>query len=223
MSSPLVALFLREVRIARSIGGGGAMGVVFFLILVSLTPFAIGPDLNLLSRVGPAILWIAALLATLLGLDRLFQADADDGSLDLFMMTSTPLELVVFVKCAAHWTLTALPLVAAAPLLGLMLGLEPQAQAGVAASLLAGTPALTLLGAIGAALTAGMRRGGLLMAVLILPLTTPVLIFGVSTAAAASGGTVPFHTPLLILCALSLAAIAGAPFAAAAALRAREA
>ena len=221
--SPLVALFLREVRIARSIGGGGATGVVFFLILVSLTPFAIGPDLNLLSRVGPAILWIAALLATLLGLDRLFQADADDGSLDLFMMTSTPLELVVLVKCAAHWTLTALPLVAAAPLLGLMLGLAPEAQAGVAASLLAGTPALTLLGAIGAALTAGMRRGGLLMAVLILPLTTPVLIFGVSTAAAASGGTVPFHTPFLILCALSLMTIAGAPFAAAAALRAREA
>jgi heme exporter protein B len=139
------------------------------------------------------------------------------------MMTTTPLELVVLVKCAAHWTLTALPLVAAAPLLGLMLGLEPEAQAGVAASLLAGTPALTLLGAIGAALTAGMRRGGLLMAVLILPLTTPVLIFGVSTAAAASGGTVPFHTPFLILCALSLATIAGAPFAAAAALRAREA
>jgi heme exporter protein B len=222
MSSPLAALFLREARIARSIGGGGAMGVVFFLILVSLTPFAIGPDLNLLSRIGPAILWIAALLATLLGLDRLFQADADDGSLDLLMMTSTPLELVVLVKCAAHWTLTVLPLVAASPLLGLMLGLDPEAQAGVAASLLAGTPALTLLGAIGAALTAGMRRGGLLMAVLILPLTTPVLIFGVSTAAAASGGTVPFHTPFLILCALSLAAIAGAPFAAAAALRGRE-
>ncbi|WP_294538672.1 heme exporter protein CcmB [uncultured Rhodoblastus sp.] len=222
MSSPLVALFLREARIARSIGGGGAMGVVFFLILVSLTPFAIGPDLNLLAQIGPAILWIAALLATLLGLDRLFQADADDGSLDLLTMTSTPLELVVLVKCAAHWTLTALPLVAAAPLLGLMLGLEPRAQAGVAASLLAGTPALTLLGAIGAALTAGMRRGGLLMAVLILPLTTPVLIFGVSTAAAASGGTVPFHTPFLILCALSLATVAGAPFAAAAALRGRE-
>jgi heme exporter protein B len=222
MSSPLVALFRRETRIARSIGGGGAMGVVFFLILVSLTPFAIGPDLNLLARIGPAIIWIAALLATLLGLDRLFQADADDGSLDLLTMTATPLELVVLVKCAAHWALTALPLVVAAPLLGLTFGLEPAAQAGVAASLLAGTPALTLLGAIGAALTAGMRRGGLLMAVLILPLTTPVLIFGVSTAAAASGGTVPFHTPFLVLCALSLAAVAGAPFAAAAALRGRE-
>jgi heme exporter protein B len=223
MLSSLAALFRREIRIARSIGGGGAMGVVFFLILVSLTPFAIGPDLNLLSRIGPAILWIAALLATLLGLDRLFQADADDGSLDLFAMSALPLELVVLVKCAAHWVLTAVPLIIAAPLLGLTLGLEPAAQAGVSASLLAGTPALTLLGAIGAALTAGMRRGGLLMAVLILPLTTPVLIFGVSTAAAASGGTVPFHTPFLILCAISLATMAGAPFAAAAALRTREA
>ncbi len=222
MISPLAALFWREVRIARSVGGGGAMGVVFFLILVSLTPFAIGPDLNLLSRIGPAILWISALLATLLGLDRLFQTDADDGSLDLFSMAATPMELVVLVKCAAHWGLTALPLVAAAPLLGLTFGMEPKALAGVAASLIAGTPALTLLGAIGAALTAGLRRGGLLMAVLILPLTTPVLIFGVASASAATGGTVPFHTPFLILCALSLASVAGAPFAAAAALRARE-
>ena len=222
-SSPLLALFRREIRIARSIGGGGGMGVVFFLILVSLTPFAIGPDMNLLARIGPAILWIAALLATLLGLDRLFQGDADDGSLDLFTMSATPLELVVLVKCAAHWGLTALPLIVAAPVLGLTLGLEPSALAGVSASLLAGTPALTLLGAIGAALTAGLRRGGLLMAVLILPLTVPVLIFGVAAAAAASGGTVPFHTPFLILCALSLIAIAGAPFAAAAALRSREA
>ena len=121
-------------------------GRVFFLILVSLTPFAIGPDLNLLARIGPAILWIAALLATLLGLDRLFQADAEDGSLDLFTMSATPLELVVLVKCAAHWWLTALPLIVAAPVLGLTLGLEPAALAGVAASLLAGTPALTLLG-----------------------------------------------------------------------------
>ncbi len=223
MNSTLLALFWREIRIARSIGGGGAMGVVFFLILVSITPFAMGPDLNLLARVGPAILWIAALLATLLGLDRLFQADADDGSLDLFTLSTTPLELAVLVKCAAHWVLTAAPLIAFTPLLGLTLGMHAPALAGVAASLLAGTPALTLLGAIGAALTAGLRRGGLLMAVLILPLTTPVLIFGVASAEAASGGPVPFRTPFVILCALSLATIAGAPFAAAAALRAREA
>jgi heme exporter protein B len=221
--SPLSALFWRELRIARSVGGGGSMGLVFFLILVSLTPFAIGPDLNLLSRIGPAILWIAALLATLLGLDRLFQSDADDGSLDLLLTASTPLELLVLVKCAAHWMATALPLVIASPLLGLTLAMEPASLAGISLSLLAGTPALTMLGAIGAALTAGLRRGGLLMAVLILPLATPVLIFGVSSAAAASGGTVPFHIPMLILCALSLAAVAGAPFAAAAALRARDA
>jgi heme exporter protein B len=139
------------------------------------------------------------------------------------MTASTPLELVVLVKCAAHWVVTALPLIFAAPLLGLTLAMEPEALAGIAVSLLVGTPALTLLGAIGAALTAGLRRGGLLMAVLILPLTTPILIFGVSSAAAASGGTVPFHTPVLILFALSLATAAGAPFAAAAALRSREA
>ncbi len=222
MRSPLASLFLRELRIARRIGGGGAMGVLFFLTLVAMTPFAIGPDLNLLARIGPAILWIAALLSTLLGLDRLFQADAEDGSLDLFVTSGTPLELIVLVKCAAHWVFTGLPLIAAAPIFGLMLALDPSALAGVAASLAAGTPALTLLGAIGAALTAGLRRGGLLMAILILPLSTPVLIFGVSTAAAASGGTVPFLTPFTILCALSLMAVAGAPFAAAAALRVRE-
>ena len=215
----LVALFVREVRLARRIGGGGAMGVVFFLILVTITPFAIGPDLNLLARIGPAILWIAALLASLLGLDRLFQSDQEDGSLDLLRMTDTPLELIVAVKCLAHWTATGLPLVIAAPLFGLMLALDGPALAGVAASLLVGTPALTFIGAIGAALTVSLRRGGLLMAILVLPFTVPALIFGVSAASAASGGTVPFLTPFLILCALSLASMALAPFAAAAALR----
>jgi len=195
------------------------MGVVFFLILVTIVPFAIGPDLNLLARIGPAILWIAALLSTLLGLDRLFLSDHEDGSLDLLEMTDTPLEVVVLVKCLAHWAVTGLPLVLAAPLFGLMLALEGDALWGVTASLLAGAPALTFIGAIGAALTVSLRRGGLLMAILVLPFTVPVLIFGVSAAAAASGGTVPFLTPFLILCALSLASMALAPFAAAAALR----
>jgi len=217
--SRLSALFLREWRIARRIGGSGAMGVVFFLILVATYPFAVGPDLNLLSRIGPAILWIAGLLATLLGLDRLFQADSEDGSLDLLMMSETPLELIVLVKCTAHWVATGLPLALSAPFFGLMLALDPPGLAGVTATLLVGTPALTFLGAIGAALTVSLRRGGLLMAILILPLTVPVMIFGVSSASAASGGTVPFMTPFTILCALSLATIAGAPFAAAAALR----
>jgi heme exporter protein B len=219
MTGPLMALFLREWRLARRIGGGASMGVVFFLILVTMVPFAIGPDLNLLARIGPAILWIAALLANLLGLDRLFQSDHEDGSLDLLQMAGTPLELVVLVKAAAHWCVTGLPLVVAAPLFGLMLALDGPALGGVTLSLLVGTPALTFIGAIGAGLTVSLRRGGLLMAILVLPFTVPVLIFGVSAAAAASGGTVPFATPLAILGAMTLAAAALAPFAAAAALR----
>ena len=217
--SALYALLIRELRIGRRIGGAASLGVVFFLILVTIVPFAIGPDLNLLSRIGPAVLWIAGLLAMLLGLDRLFQADHEDGSLDLLFACETPLEAIVLVKCLTHWTLTGLPLVAAAPFFGLMLGLSPQALVGVTLSLLVGTPALTLIGAIGAAQTVSLRRGGLLMAILILPLSIPVLIFGVSAANAAAGGTVSFVTPFLILCALTLAALAGAPFAAAAALR----
>jgi heme exporter protein B len=219
MREAIAALAAREWRIARRIGGGAATGAVFFLILVAIMPFAVGPDLNLLARIGPAILWVAALLSTLLGLDRLFQGDAEDGSLDLFIYAPLPLELAVLVKCAAHWAASVLPLVIVSPLFGLMLGMEAKALALVAASLLVGTPALTMIGAIGAALTASLRRGGLLMAVLVLPLTIPVLIFGVAAGAAASGGAAPFLQPFLVLCALSLAALAAAPFAAAAALR----
>ncbi|MBI1866883.1 MAG: heme exporter protein CcmB [Methylocystis sp.] len=207
------------MQIARRIGGSATLGVVFFLVLVSIVPFAVGPDPNLLARIGPAMLWIAALLATLLGLDRLFQADAEDGSLDLFCLGETPLELVVAAKCAAHWVATGLPLALAAPFLGLMLQQEAAALAGVTVTLLAGTPALTLIGAIGAAATVTLRRGGLLMALLVLPLTIPVLIFGVAAAEAAAGGTVPFSAPFSILCAISLASLALCPFAAAAALR----
>ena len=217
--TPVLALFLREWRIARRIGGGASIGAMFFLILVTIMPFALGPDLVLLGRLGPAILWVAALLSTLLGLDRLFQSDADDGSLDGLVNASIPLELVVLIKCAAHWTTSSLPLVVASPLFGLMLGMDAPALGLVALTLLAGTPALTMIGAIGAALTVSLRRGGLLMAVLALPLTIPVLIFGVAAASAASGGVSPFRAPFLMLSAFSLAAIAGAPFAAAAALR----
>lgn len=217
--NPLISLFLREWRIARRIGGGASIGAMFFLILVTIMPFALGPDLKLLARLGPAILWIAALLSTLLGLDRLFQGDSDDGSLDGLINAALPLEAVVLVKCLAHWATSALPLIVVSPLFGLMLAMEPTPLALVALSLLAGTPALTMIGAIGAALTVSLRRGGLLMAVLALPLTIPVLIFGVSAASAASGGAAPFLTPFLLLCAISLFAIALAPFAAAAALR----
>jgi heme exporter protein B len=217
--SPLAALLLRELRISRRIGGAASMGVIFFLCLVALMPFAIGPDLHLLARIGPAILWIAALLATLLGLDRLFQADHDDGSLDLFFLGETPLELIVLVKCLAHWLMTGLPLVAASPFFGLMLGLAPPALGTLALSLLVGTPALTLIGAIGAGLTVSLRRGGLLLSILVLPLCVPVLIFGSAAAAAETNGLVSFMTPFLILCGLSLGALAVAPFAVELALR----
>jgi heme exporter protein B len=213
------ALLLRDMRLAVRVGGGAVIGVLFFLLVVSLVPLALGPDLALLQRIGPAILWLGALLASLLALDQLFAADAADGSLDLMHTASLPLELAVLAKAAAHWLTTGLPLVVAAPLLGLLLNIEAQAMVAVALTLAAGTPALTLIGTIGAALAVGLRRGGLLLPVLVLPLTVPVLIFGVSASQAAVVGPVPFGTPFAILCALALASLALSPFAAAAALR----
>lgn len=219
MTGWISALFLRELRLSVRIGGGALIGVLFFLAVVTVVPFGIGPDLNLLALIGPAILWIGALLATLLGLDRLFQQDRDDGSLDLMIMSGRPLELVVLVKCLAHWAGTGLPLVAAAPVLAIFLNLEPAAIGAVTLTLLAGTPALTMIGAIGAALTVSLRRGGLLLAVLVIPLAIPILIFGVSAAAARAGNAAPFQTPFLILLALTLMSAVVGPVAAAAALR----
>ena len=215
----LFALLMRDIRLAVRLGGGAPIGVLFFLIVVTLMPFALGPDLALLRRVGPAILWLGALLASLLALDRLFAADHEDGSLDLILMARVPLELAVAVKALAHWLTTGLPLVAAAPLLGLLLNLDPKATGAVALTLAAGTPALTFIGLIGAALTVALRRGGLLLAVLILPLTVPVLIFGVAASNAAIVGPVPFGTPFSILCALTLMSLVIGPVAAAIALR----
>jgi heme exporter protein B len=215
----LRALLLRDMRIAVRIGGGALMGVLFFLTVVTLTPLAIGPDPALLRRVGPAILWIGALLASLLALDRLFAADHEDGSLDLILMGGSPLELTVAAKALAHWLTTGLPLVIAVPVLGLLLNLEPAAIGAVALTLLVGTPALTFIGVIGAALAVALRRGGLLLPVLVLPLTVPVLIFGVSAADAAIVGPVPFGTPFTILCALTLMSLVIGPFAAAATLK----
>jgi heme exporter protein B len=213
------ALVARDLKLATRIGGSGVLGLVFFLMIVTLMPFALGPDLNLLSRIGPAILWLAAVLSTLIGLDRLFQSDEEDGSLDLFRSASAPLEILVVAKVAAHWLTTGLPLALAAPLFGLLVALTPEAMAAMVATLLVGTPALTFIGAIGAALTATLRRGGLILAILVLPLMIPTLIFGVSAANAATGGTVPFLTPFLILAALSLIAAVVGTVASAAALR----
>jgi len=217
--SALAALLVRDMRIAVRVGGGALIGVLFFLVVVTLMPFALGPDLALLKRIGPAILWLAALLASLLALDRLFAVDHEDGSLDLLLMSRAPLELVVAVKGLAHWLTTGLPLIIAAPLIGLLLNLDGLAEAALVLTLLVGTPALTFIGLIGAAIAVALRRGGLLLAVLVLPLTVPVLIFGVAAANAAVTGPMPFGTPFTILCALSLASLVVGPFAAAAALR----
>jgi heme exporter protein B len=215
----LSALLVRDIRLAVRVGGGALIGVLFFLLVVTLVPFAVGPDLALLARIGPAILWLGALLANLLALDRLIAMDQEDGSLDLILMARAPLELAVAAKAVAHWLTTGLPLVVAAPILGLLLNLDPKATGAVALTLLAGTPALTFIGLIGAALTVALRRGGLLLAVLVLPLTVPVLIFGVAASNAAIVGPVPFGAPFSILCALTLMSLVVGPFAAAIALR----
>jgi heme exporter protein B len=217
--TPLTALLARDMRIAVRVGGGALIGVLFFVVVVTLTPFAVGPDLALLKRIGPAILWLAALLASLLALDRLFASDYEDGSLDLILTGQAPLELVIAAKGLAHWLTTAVPLIVAAPLIGLLLDIEPPAQAGLVLTLLVGTPALTFIGIVGAAIAVTLRRGGLLLAIIVLPLTVPVLIFGVAAANAAVAGPVPFGTPFTVLCALTLASLVIGPFAAAAALR----
>jgi heme exporter protein B len=217
--TPVAAIFVRDLRIAVRVGGGALMGVLFFLVVVTLIPFALGPDLALLKRIGPAILWLAALLASLLALDRLFSADHEDGSLDLILTGRAPLELVVAAKGLAHWLSTSVPLIVAAPLLGLLLNLDAPAEFALVLTLLVGTPALTFIGLIGAAIAVTLRRGGLLLAVVVLPLTVPVLTFGVAATNAVATGPTPFATPFTILCALTLASLAIGPFAAAAALR----
>jgi heme exporter protein B len=183
-----------------------------------LMPFAVGPDLALLKRLGPAILWLGAMLASLLTLDRLFLADHDDGSLDLIVMSRSSLELLCLAKAVAHWLASSVPLIVAAPMLGLLLNLDGKAMLAVMLTLVAGTPALTLTGLIGAALAVTLRRGGLLLPVLVLPLSIPTLIFGVISADTATAGD-GFTAAFSILCALSLVGLVIGPVAAAASLR----
>ncbi len=214
------ALFIRDVKLSLRAGGGALLGVLFFLAVIAVVPFGVGPDLALLARIGPAMVWIAALLAALLGLDRLFQVDREDGSLDIMLMQETPLFLTVLVKCLAHWTATGLPLVIASPLLGLFMNVDGTAMAAVFVTLLVGTPAITLIGAVGAAVAVALPRGGLLLSVLVLPLAVPVLIFGVSAVNGAVTDPAPFLQPFLVLAALTLFFSVLGPLAASAALRA---
>ncbi len=216
----MTALFLRDIKLGIRAGGGMLTGILFFMIVVAVIPFGVGPDLNLLARIGPAILRIGALLASLLGLDRLFQAERDDGTLDLLMMQETPLTLVVIVKCLAHWVSAVLPLIIAAPLLSLFMNMDEAAIGALVLTLLVGSPAITFIGAAGAAVAVSLPRGGLIVSILVLPLAIPVLIFGVSAVYAAVEDPAPFLPPFFILIALSLFFAVIGPFAASLALRA---
>ena len=217
----MLALYLRDLRLSFRAGSGALTGVIFFLAVIATIPFGVGPDLNLLARIGPAILWIGALLSCLLGLDRLFQADREDGSLDLLMLSADrhmP-ALTVLVKCLAHWTASVLPLVIAAPLLGLFMNMSATGIGATALTLLVGTPAIAFIGAAGAAVAVALPRGGVLISVLVLPLAVPVLIFGVSASYAAVNDPDPFLPPFLILAALTLFSAVVGPVAAAVALK----
>ncbi|WP_347339196.1 heme exporter protein CcmB [Pontivivens nitratireducens] len=216
--SPLRALLEREVRLAVRAGGGAGLGLAFFLIVTLLAPLGIGPDQTLLAQVAPGLLWVAALLACLLSLDRLFQADHEDGTLDILALSPLPLEGIVAVKMMAHWVTTGLPLVIAAPVLALTLNMPEAAQPMLILGLAIGTPALSAIGAVGAAITVGLRRGGLLLSLLVLPLYVPTLIFGAQIASRAGDG-LEAGASLPFLAGISLLSLSAGPFVAAAALR----
>lgn len=214
----MIALLKRDMALAIRAGGGFGLGLAFFLVLSVLVPFGVGPEADILSRIAPGILWIGALLSCLLSLDRIFALDFEDGSLDLLATAPVPLEGVAGVKALAHWLTTGLPLTLLAPGLAVLLNLPPSGYGWLVLSLAVGTPALSLIGAFGAALTVGLKRGGLLLSLLVLPLYVPTLIFGaqVATRGAAGLDAIP---PLVLLAGISAGTAALMPFAAAAALR----
>lgn len=220
MTRAFLSLVRRDTKLAIRVGGGGGMAVFFFLVVISVVPLGIGPNLKLLGQIAPGMLWVALLLSALLTLDRLFQADFEDGTLDIMMSGSLPLELVAAAKALSHWLTTGLPLVVAAPLLGLLLNLDAGAFGPLVLAMLIGTPALSFLGAIGAALTVSVRRGGLLASLLVIPFYIPVLIFGVGAAGGISAVEGAGRQSLMLLAAVALASLVVGPVASAAALRA---
>lgn len=217
--SGFATLLARDLKIAAREGSALGTTLGFYLIVVTMLPLGLGPNLVLLSRIGSGVLWIALLLAALLSLHRLFEDDYEDGALEVIACSDVPLEAAVAAKCLAHWLSTGIPLALLAPALGLMLNLELAAYPLLVITMLAGTPAISFLGAIGAALTLRSRRAGLLIALLVLPLYMPTLIFGISAIEASLLQTGGFQSSLLILCALSLASAVLGPLAAAAAIR----
>lgn len=211
------ALLYRDMRLAFRAGGGASLAAAFFALVSALVPFGVGADLVLLGRIAGGVLWVSAALAALLSLDRLFQADFEDGSLDVLSLSPLNLEWVATAKILAHWLTTGLPLVLLSPVLGLLLNLPAPGYLALIGSLLIGTPALSGVGAIGAALTLSIRRGGLILALIVLPLITPALIFGSGAVTDALDGT--GRGAFLFLAAFSVAAAGLSPFAAAAGVR----
>jgi len=218
-----LALVTRDLRLAVRQGGALGTALGFYLVVVAMLPLGLGPDLALLGRIAAGVLWVALLLSALLSLPRMFETDLEDGTLEVIVTSPLPLEVISALKALVHWLTTAVPLVLIAPVLGLLLNLELASAPVLIGSMLVGTPAVSCLGAIGAALTVKSRRGGLLLAVLMLPLYVPTLIFGIGAVSAVALGTGGATSALLILAAVSLASLVIGPIAAAAALRAQMA
>ncbi|OYU39264.1 MAG: heme exporter protein CcmB [Pseudorhodobacter sp. PARRP1] len=214
----MIALLLRDLRLAMRAGGGFGLALAFFLLVAVIVPLGVGPESGVLARIAPGILWVGALLACLLSLDRIFALDYEDGSLDLLATSPMPLEAVVAVKSCAHWLVTGLPLVLVAPVMGLLLNLPVAGYLWLVVSLALGTPALSVIGAFGAALTVAVKRGGLLISLLVLPLYMPTLIFGAEVVKRGAQG-LAVGTPLALLAGITAGAVALLPFASAAAIR----
>lgn len=214
----MIALLIRDLKLAFRAGGGFGLGLGFFLILAVLVPLGVGPDPQTLALIAPGILWVGALLACLLSLDRVFALDHEDGSLDLLATSPIPLEGVVAIKALAHWLTTCLPLALVAPVLAILLNLPAPGFGWLVGSLLLGTPALSMIGAFGAALTVGLKRGGLLLSLLVLPLYMPTLVFGAQAVTLAAQG-LDAVTPILLMSGITAGSLALLPFAAAFALR----
>lgn len=211
-------LVMRELRLALRQGTDVAMVISFFVITVTLFPLGVGPEPNILARIAAGVVWVTALLAVMLSLERMFQSDYEDGSVDLLLLTPAPLELVVLAKITAHWLLTGFPLIVTAPVLAALMNMPAAGYGVLVATMALATPTLSLIGAVGAALTLGARRGGVLISLLVLPLYIPVLIFAVAAVDAAITDLTS-RPHLLILGAMLAAALPLAPWAAAAALR----
>lgn len=214
----MIALLIRDLRLAMRAGGGFGLGLGFFLVLAVLIPLGVGPSPTTLAVIAPGILWVGALLACLLSLDRMFALDFEDGSLDLLATSPIPLEAVAAIKALAHWLTTGVPLALIAPILAILLNLPGPAYGMLVISLIIGTPALSMIGAFGAALTVGLKRGGLLLSLLVLPLYIPTLVFGALSVTRAAQG-LDAATPLLLLAGITAGSVALLPFAAGFVLR----